>query len=151
MLGCLVGASAEVGEARGTAHDLAFIGNDAGLAGGDHAGVALLLAEHLTLPLRERNDLLLSGGYAPVYGETALHAPAMPAVRSAVRQVLSGHQPYPAVVVDRAWNLVDANPSLTLFIEGLPGSLLTAPVNVLRASLYPDGMAARIANLLLPG
>lgn len=109
--------------------------------------LTLLLAEHLILPLRERNQLLLSAGYAPVYSETTLEAPAMSAVRTAVHQVLSGHEPYPAVVIDRAWNLVEANSSLTLFTQGLPEVLLTAPVNVLRASLHPDGMASRIVNL----
>lgn len=101
----------------------------------------LLLAEHLTLPLRERNRLLLAAGYAPVYGETALEAPTMSAVRAAVRQVLTGHEPYPAVVIDRAWNLVEANSSLALFTDTLSEALLTPPANVLRASLHPDGMA----------
>lgn len=107
----------------------------------------LLLAEYLAVPLRERNRLLLSAGYAPVYGETSLEAPSMTAVRAAVGQVLSGHEPYPAVVVDRAWNMVEANSSIGLFTENLPESLLRAPVNVLRASLHPDGMASRIVNL----
>ncbi len=109
--------------------------------------VLLILAEHLTVPLRERNHLLLAAGYAPVYGETPLAQPAMSAVRAAVRQVVTGHEPSPAVVVDRAWNLVDANASVTLFTDGLPEALLTAPVNVLRASLHPDGMAPHIVNL----
>src|SRR3712207_8873485 len=70
--------------------------------------MVLHLAEHLDLPLRERNHLLLAAGYAPVYAESALDAPQMAAVRGAVRQVLRAHEPNPALVVDRAWNLVDA-------------------------------------------
>jgi transcriptional regulator with XRE-family HTH domain len=107
----------------------------------------LRLAEPLDLPLRERNHLLLAAGYAPVYTETALDSPQMTAVRAAVRQVLSAHEPYPAVVVDRNWNLVDANASLALFTDEMPPELLAPPINVLRASLHPDGMAPRIINL----
>lgn len=107
----------------------------------------LRLSSHLDLPLRERNHLLMAAGYAPVYPEAALDAPQMAAVRSAVRQVLRGHEPYPAVVVDRGWNLVDANASIARFTGGVAQELLTPPANVLRVSLHPDGMARRIANL----
>jgi len=107
----------------------------------------LRLTEPLDLPLRERNHLLLAAGYAPVYTETALDSPRMAAVRAAVRQVLSAHEPYPAAVVDRGWNLVDANASLALFTDGVPSELLAPPTNVLRVSLHPDGMAPRIVNL----
>src|SRR5919112_5156884 len=69
----------------------------------------LRLAEQLDLPLRERNHLLLAAGYAPVYSEAGLGSPEMASVRGAVRQLLIGHEPYPAVAVDRGWNLVDAN------------------------------------------
>lgn len=109
--------------------------------------MVLHLAEQLALPLRERNHLLLAAGYAPVYTERALDAPPLAAVRAAVRQVLAGHEPYPAVVVDRGWNLVEANASLALFIDGVAPALLAPPVNVLRVSLHPDGMASRIINL----
>ena len=107
----------------------------------------LRLAEELGLPLRERNHLLLAAGYAPVYPETALDSPEMSAVRGAVRQVLKGHEPYPAVAVDRGWNLVDANSGVSLLTEGVDEELLAPPANVLRVSLHPDGMAPRIANL----
>jgi transcriptional regulator with XRE-family HTH domain len=107
----------------------------------------LRLAEQLDVPLRERNPLLLAAGYAPVYAETALDAPPMAAVREAVRQVLTGHEPYPAVVVDRGWNLVEANASIGLFTAGVARELLAPPVNVLRVSLHPAGLAPRIANL----
>jgi transcriptional regulator with XRE-family HTH domain len=109
--------------------------------------MVLRLAEQLDLPLRERNSLLLAAGYAPVYSEAPLDAPQMTAVRTAIRQVLTGHEPYPAVVVDRHWNLVDANTSVALFTAGLPDALLAPPTNVLRVSLHPDGMAPRIVNL----
>jgi len=107
----------------------------------------LRLAEHLDLPLRERNRLLLAGGYAPVYPEHELGSPELDAVRAALRQVITGHEPYPAVVVDRGWNLVDANTSVALFTSGAADELLAPPINVLRLSLHPNGMAERIVNL----
>jgi transcriptional regulator with XRE-family HTH domain len=107
----------------------------------------LRLAEQLEVPLRERNHLLFAGGYAPAFGQTALDAPQMAAVREALRQVLTGHEPYPAVVVDRAWNLVDANTSVDLLVGQADPRLLAPPANVLRVSLHPDGMAPRIVNL----
>jgi transcriptional regulator with XRE-family HTH domain len=109
--------------------------------------MVLRLAEQLDLPLRERNHLLLAAGYAPVYSESALDSPQVAAVRTAVRQVLAGHEPYPALVVDRVWSLVDANASVALFTDGLPRELLAPPTNALRVSLHPDGMAPRIVNL----
>ncbi|GAB3152939.1 helix-turn-helix transcriptional regulator [Micromonospora sonneratiae] len=109
--------------------------------------MVLQLAEQLDLPLRERNRLLLAAGYAPAYSENSLDAPQMSAVRDAVRQVLTGHEPYPAVVVDRRWHLLDANASLALFTDTVAPHLLKPPVNVLRASLHPEGMAPHIVNL----
>lgn len=107
----------------------------------------LHLAEHLEMPLRERNALLLAGGFAPVYPESPLDAPQLSAVQAAVRQVLTAHEPYPAVVVDRYWNVVDGNHSLGLFLDGAAPDLLAPPVNVLRLALAPDGMAPKILNL----
>jgi transcriptional regulator with XRE-family HTH domain len=109
--------------------------------------MVLHLTEQLDVPLRERNRLLLAAGYAPVFEETTMDAPRMAAIRAAVRQILTGHEPYPAVVVDRAWNLVDRNASAGLFTASIAPELLRPPVNVLRLSLHPDGMAGRIANL----
>ncbi len=109
--------------------------------------LVLRLAEHLDLPLRERNHLLTAAGYAPVYAEHALDTPPLAAVRAAVRQVLTAHEPYPALVVDRGWHLVDANASLALFTAGIAPDLLAPPANVLRFSLHPDGLAPRILNL----
>jgi transcriptional regulator with XRE-family HTH domain len=109
--------------------------------------MVIRLADQLDVPLRERNHLLLAAGYAPMYAETALAAPQMAAIRSAVRQVLAGHNPYPALVVDRYWNIVEANSSFALFTEGVAAELLQPPVNVLRLALHPKGMAPRIGNL----
>jgi transcriptional regulator with XRE-family HTH domain len=108
--------------------------------------MVLHLAEHLDVPLRERNALLLAGGFAPTYRETDLDAPEMRAVREAIDRVLRGHEPYPAAVVDRRWNLVAANRAIQAFVAGMPAELLGPPLNVLRASLHPDGLAPRIIN-----
>ncbi len=107
----------------------------------------LHLAEHLEVPLRDRNAMLLAGGYAPAYAERALAEPELEAVRAALRQVLKGHEPYPALVVNRWWELVDANQGIGTFTSQVRPGLLEPPVNVLRLSLHPDGMAPRIANL----
>ena len=107
----------------------------------------LHLAEHLDVPLRDRNALLLAGGFAPAYPERTLAAPELQAVKNALKRVLAGHEPYPAAVVNRWWELVDANAGIALFTGGVSPELLEPPVNVLRLSLHPDGMAPRIANL----
>lgn len=110
--------------------------------------MVLLLAEHLGVPLRERNALLLSAGYAPVYLERSLEDPGLQAARSAIDLLLKGHEPYPAVAVDRHWTLLAANamiaPLLTLVEDA---DLLRPPVNVLRLSLHPRGIAPAILNL----
>ena len=105
------------------------------------------LCEQLDLPLRERNQLLLAGGYAPVYAESSLEAPNMDAARAAIRLLLTSHEPYPAVVVDRGWNIVDGNSGVAMLTEGSAPWLLEPPANALRLSLHPDGMAPRIINL----
>jgi transcriptional regulator with XRE-family HTH domain len=107
----------------------------------------LRLAEQMELPACERNHLLLSGGYAPVYSESTLDAPDMTAVRAAISQLLVSHEPYPAVVVDRSWNLVDGNSSVELLTAGTASWLLKPPANAVRIGLHPDGMAPRIVNL----
>src|SRR2546421_1869914 len=108
--------------------------------------MVLHLAEELEIPLRERNRLLVAAGFAPIYRETALDAPEMAAIRETLEQLLAGHEPFPAVIVDRGWNLVLANTSTAVLIEGLAGELVAPPLNVLRASLHPDGLAPRILN-----
>jgi transcriptional regulator with XRE-family HTH domain len=111
------------------------------------AEMVLHLAKRLDLPLRERNDLLLAAGYAPAYRQRELDAPEMRPVRDAIEQVLSGNEPYPALVVDRHWDLVSANRALASLVEGAAAHLLEPPVNVLRLSLHPEGVAPRIINL----
>ncbi len=111
------------------------------------SAMILHLSDQLEIPLRERNALLLAGGYAPAYPEYALDAPPMSAVNDAINAVLDGHLPYPAVVVDRHWELVAGNAAIGLLTAGAAAHLLEPPVNVLRLSLHPEGMAPRIANL----
>ncbi|MCW2601616.1 MAG: transcriptional regulator [Frankiales bacterium] len=106
----------------------------------------LHVAEHLDVPLRGRNDLLVAAGYAPLYGETDLDAPEMVAVRQALDLVLEHHDPFPALVVDRTWNLVLANAGAALLLEGVAPQLLEGRPNVLRLSLHPDGLAQRIGD-----
>jgi len=110
--------------------------------------MVLLLAEHLGVPLRERNALLLAAGYAPIYLERPLEDPSLNAARSAIDLILRGHEPYPAVAVDRYWTLLAYNNAVTRLL-GLvaDAGLLKPPVNVLRLSLHPDGLAPFILNL----
>src|SRR5262244_1038605 len=105
------------------------------------------LAEQLEIPLRERNALLVAAGYAPVFQERPLGDPALQAARKIIDLVLEGHEPYPALAVDRHWSLIASNRTVPLLIAGVDASLLKPPVNVLRLSLHPAGLAPRIANL----
>lgn len=109
--------------------------------------MALRLADRLDVPPRERNHLLLAAGFAPVYPERSLDSPQMRPARDVLDAVLAGHQPHPALVVDRRWNLLMANPAADLFLEGAAPELVRPPVNVLRLALHPDGLARRLANL----
>lgn len=109
--------------------------------------LVLHLAELLQLPLRERNRWLLSAGFAPAYAESALEDPALGAAREAVRRVIELHSPYPAVAVDRHWNLQMANASAQALLASAAPELLQAPANVLRLSLHPRGLAPQIINL----
>jgi len=104
------------------------------------------LAESLEIPLRERNTMLLAAGYAPAYPETRYDDPRLTPVRMALRSVLDGHLPYPAVVVNRHGDLVAANDSFGALTDGVAPELLTPPVSVPRVLLHPRGMAPRIAN-----
>jgi transcriptional regulator with XRE-family HTH domain len=112
------------------------------------AEMVLHLAEQLDVPLRDRNQLLLAAGFAPAFAQRELDAPELGPVRDAIDQVLRGHEPYPALVVDRHWGLVAANRALAVLLTGVAEQLLEPPVNVLRVSLHPDGLAPRILNLV---
>jgi transcriptional regulator with XRE-family HTH domain len=106
----------------------------------------LNLAEHLEIPLREQNALLLAAGYAPVFGETPLDTEEMTPVRRALDAILAGHEPYPAVIVDRQWEIVTSNRPAQMLLHGVSEELLAPPANALRITLHPDGMATRILN-----
>ncbi|MDX5372796.1 MAG: helix-turn-helix domain-containing protein [Pseudomonadaceae bacterium] len=107
----------------------------------------LHLAEQLEIPLRERNRLLAAAGYAPLYSQHRLDDPALAAARAAIEQLLKAHEPYPALTIDRQWNLLAANAAVAPFLAGVPAELLGPPLNVLRISLHPHGLAPRIVNL----
>jgi transcriptional regulator with XRE-family HTH domain len=109
--------------------------------------MVLRLAERLAVPLRARNALLVAAGHAPEYGERAIDDPALRPAMEAVRLILDGHEPCPALAVDRHWHLVAANRMALRLMGGVAPALASPPVNVLRLSLHPDGLAPRIANL----
>jgi transcriptional regulator with XRE-family HTH domain len=109
--------------------------------------MVLRLAEHLEVPLRERNRLLLSAGYAPSYAERSLQTPELAPVRQALDRFLRAHEPYPAAVLDRHYNLLSANDALAVLTDGVAPELLAPPANALRVTLHPEGMAPRIVNL----
>lgn len=106
----------------------------------------LTLAEHLNVPLRERNVFLLAAGYAPRYEQTPLEDDSMAYVRGALQQLLQGHHPFPGIVIDRCWNVVLANSAATGLTSSLPTELTTPGLNVFRACLHPDGLAAQTLN-----
>jgi transcriptional regulator with XRE-family HTH domain len=109
--------------------------------------MVLHLAEELGVPLRDRNRLLTAAGYAPVYEQHDLGDPQMKPVRDALDVILTAHEPYPVAVVNTQWELIAQNRGIALLVEGVAPELLEPPVNVLRLSLHPDGMAPRIRNL----
>lgn len=108
--------------------------------------MVLRLAEALDVPLREHNALLLAAGYAPAWTESALSDERLAPVDRAVEMILDNHEPYPAVAVDRRWNIVAANRGLAVLTEEAAPELLTPPVNVARAALHPDGLGPRLRN-----
>src|SRR5215203_197229 len=107
----------------------------------------LRLADRLEVPLRERNTMLLAAGFAPAYPERDLDDPALGVARAAIDRVLAGHEPFPALAIDRYWTLVTANRIVPALLTGVAAELLQPPINVLRLSLHPDGLAAQIENL----
>lgn len=109
--------------------------------------MVLAVAQHLDVPLRERNTLLLAAGYAPRYSETSLDDEAMARVRASLQRMLDAHDPYPGVVIDRQWNVVLANQAAFRLTAGGPDHLLGPQLNVFRLCLHPDGLAARTRNV----
>ncbi|MFF0162071.1 helix-turn-helix domain-containing protein [Streptomyces sp. NPDC005263] len=109
--------------------------------------MVLRLAEHLEVPVRERNALLLAAGYAPRYPETPLTDPALEALREGMERLIQGYEPYPALVVDALYDVVAANRGILMLLEGVPESLLVPPLNAMRLTLHPEGLAPRIRNL----
>ena len=109
--------------------------------------MVLRLCARMDLPPRERNALLVAAGYAPMYRESRLDDPAMAAAKQAVELILKSHEPYPALAVDRHWNMVASNRMVALLLQGVAPEMLQAPVNVLRLSLHPQGLAPHIVNL----
>lgn len=109
--------------------------------------MVLHLAVHLAVPLRERNRLLVAAGHAPLYRQRPLADPDMARTRQALHQFVDAHEPYPALAVDRRWNLVLANNAIDVFLDGVDPSLLRPPINMMRLGLHPNGLAPRITNL----
>ncbi|WP_374776683.1 helix-turn-helix transcriptional regulator [Streptomyces sp. NBC_01310] len=109
--------------------------------------MVLRLADRLDVPVRERNALLLAAGYAPRYAQTALDDPSMETLREGIERLLTGYEPYPALVVDATYNVVAANQGIVMLLDGLPDHLLTPPLNAMRITLHPEGLAPKIRNL----
>ena len=109
--------------------------------------MVLRLAERLEVPLRERNALLLAAGFAPMFPERSFDDPGLAAARTAVEALLTAHMPFPALAIDRRWTLLASNPAVAPLLAGVDPKLMEGPVNVLRLSLHPAGVAPRIANL----
>ncbi|WP_328751668.1 helix-turn-helix transcriptional regulator [Streptomyces sp. NBC_00285] len=109
--------------------------------------MVLRLAEHLEVPMRERNDLLLAAGYAPRFSRTPLDDPALEAVREGIERLIQGYEPYPALVFDASYHVVAANRGIMMLLDGVPEFLLRPPLNTMRLTLHPQGLAPRIRNL----
>ncbi|WP_327153926.1 helix-turn-helix transcriptional regulator [Streptomyces tubercidicus] len=108
--------------------------------------MVLRLAEHLDVPVRERNALLIAAGYAPTFPETPLDDPSMAALRSGMERLLTSYEPFPALVLDGTYDVQAANRGITMLLEGVAPSLLRPPLNAMRITMHPDGLAPRIRN-----
>ncbi|WP_436502009.1 helix-turn-helix transcriptional regulator [Actinokineospora sp. HUAS TT18] len=109
--------------------------------------MVMKLAEHLEVPVRQRNELLVAAGYAPVYSELPVDAPELTAVRAGIDRLLRAYAPFPALVFDGTYTVIAANDAVTdILLDGVAPHLLTPPLNVLRISLHPDGLAPRVVN-----
>jgi transcriptional regulator with XRE-family HTH domain len=109
--------------------------------------MVLHLAEYLEIPFRDRNAMLLAAGYSPIYGDRPLDDPTLIHAKAALELLLRAHEPYPALTVDRHWNIVGANRALGPLLDGVDPELLKPPANALRVSLHPRGLARNIVNL----
>ncbi|MET9851663.1 helix-turn-helix transcriptional regulator [Streptomyces sp. NPDC006450] len=109
--------------------------------------MVLRLADRLDVPVRDRNALLVAAGYAPRYAHTPLGDPSMEVLREGLERLLTGYEPYPALVVDATYDVVAANRGILMLMEGLPEHLLAGPLNAMRLTLHPEGLAPRIRNL----
>jgi transcriptional regulator with XRE-family HTH domain len=132
------------GDAEISARHLSFVETGRAAPSRD---MVLKLAERLQVPLRERNVLLVAAGFAPAFPQRSLDDPALKSARAAIDLVLRAHEPNPALAVDRHWNLVSANRMVTPLLDGIAPDLLAPPLNVLRLSFHPRGLAARTVNL----
>jgi len=108
--------------------------------------MVLRLAEHLDVPVRERNALLVSAGHAPHYPETPLDSPALKSLRADLERMVSAYEPYPALAVDGTYQVLAANRGISLLLDGVAGRLLEPPLNAMRITLHPEGLAPRILN-----
>ncbi|MFE7745508.1 helix-turn-helix domain-containing protein [Nocardia sp. NPDC057455] len=109
--------------------------------------MVLRLCDTLEIPLRERNTLLVAAGFAPAYRESGLDDARLASVRAALDTMLTAHEPYPAVVIDRLWNVVTGNAAMSVLMDGVPEHVRAPRLNVYRLVLHPDGLAGRLANL----
>src|SRR5262249_18653378 len=109
--------------------------------------MVLRLAEQLEVPLRERNALLMAAGFAPGFRDRPLDDPSLARAKATIDRILKAHEPYPALTVDRHWNMVAANGAVAPMLEGVDAYLLKPPINVLRVSLHPRGLAPLIVNV----
>ncbi|MFE0551083.1 helix-turn-helix domain-containing protein [Streptomyces pilosus] len=109
--------------------------------------MVLRLAEQLEVPMRERNALLLAAGYAPRFPHTPLDDPSLDALRDGIQRLIGGFEPYPALVVDARYDVVAANRGVMALFDGVPEELLEPPLNAVRLTLHPRGLAPRILNL----
>ncbi len=132
------------GDAEISARHLSFVETGRSAPSRD---MVLKLAERLEVPLRERNVLLVAAGFAPAFPQRALDDPALNAVRQAIELVLRAHEPNPALAVDRHWNLVSCNRMVPPLLEGIAPQMLAPPLNVMRLSFHPQGLAPRTVNL----
>jgi transcriptional regulator with XRE-family HTH domain len=132
------------GDAEISARHLSFVETGRAAPSRD---MVLKLAERLAVPLRERNVLLVAAGFAPAFPQRSLDDPALKPARAAIDLVLRAHEPNPALAVDRHWNLVSANRMVTPLLDGIAPDMLAPPLNVMRLSFHPRGLAARTVNL----